>query len=248
MIIGVEFDDVGAGRDLVADGADGFVDTRNFLRALRDGNAGLEALGSVSAARDDRLGRNQQARTGDDALVDRLLETDVGEARAFGAEVALGGEAGIERALGLDDGAGGAQRERLVQHLIVPQGLIVGMQEQVRMALDHAGHEGRARKVDRSSAGRRGEVRTGGGDVVAVDEDRPAFVGCGSMPSNTRAGRRSRIVRPRPELAARSGDQKSRDNARNACGPYARSRVRKMADGAGDCVRVNVSAIADVEP
>ena len=95
MIIGVEFDDVGAGRDLVAHGADGLVDAGDFLRALRDGDARLEALGAVGAARDDRLGRDQQARAGDDALVDRLLQPDVGEARAFGAEVALGGEAGI---------------------------------------------------------------------------------------------------------------------------------------------------------
>ena len=65
--------------DLVADRADGLVDPGDFLRALRNRNAGLEALGPVGAARDDRLGRDEQARAGDDALVDRLLEADVGD-------------------------------------------------------------------------------------------------------------------------------------------------------------------------
>ena len=139
-------------------------------------SARLEALGAVGAARDDRLGGDEQARAGDDALVDRLLQADVGEARALGAEVALGGEAGIERALGLDDGAGGAQRERLVQHLIVPQGLVVGMQEQVRMALDHSGHQRSAGEVDRARAGGRGQVRADRGNPVAVDQHRPALV------------------------------------------------------------------------
>ena len=82
----------------------------------------------------------------------------------------------IERPLGLDDGAGGAQRERLVQHLIVPQGLVVGVQEEVRMALDHAGHQRCAGKVDGPRAGGRGEVRADRGDPVAVDEHLPALV------------------------------------------------------------------------
>ncbi len=72
MIIGVEFDEVGAAGDLVADGADRLVDAGDFLRALGDDEAGLIALGAVGAARDDGLGRDQQARTRHDALVDRL--------------------------------------------------------------------------------------------------------------------------------------------------------------------------------
>ena len=85
--------------DLVADGADGLVDAGDFLRALRDGNAGLEALGTVGAAGDDCFGRDEQARAGDDTLVDGLLEPDIGEARPFGAEVAFGSEAGFESLL-----------------------------------------------------------------------------------------------------------------------------------------------------
>ena len=138
MIVGVEFDDrrrpqrPGRGRR-------GWSRRRRPLPARPAGSGRpAQALRAVGAAGDDRLGRDEQARAGDDALVDRLLEADVGEARALGAEIALGGEAGIERALGVDDRAGGAERERLVKHLIVPQRLIVGVQEEVRVALDHA--------------------------------------------------------------------------------------------------------------
>ena len=81
-------------------------------------------------------------------------------ARALGAEVALGGEAGVERALGLDHGARGAQRERLVQHLIVPQGLVVGVEEEVRVALDHARASG-SRREGRSTCAPAGAARFG---------------------------------------------------------------------------------------
>ncbi len=45
MIIGIEFDDVGAAGDLVTDGADGLVDAGDFLRALGDGTPGSKPLG-----------------------------------------------------------------------------------------------------------------------------------------------------------------------------------------------------------
>ena len=68
------------------------------------------------------------------------------------------------------DGAGDAVGQRLAQHLVVPRRLVVGMQQQVRVALDEAGHaasvpgsatrsapagavdlRGRAGRVDRAS-------------------------------------------------------------------------------------------------
>ena len=109
-------------------------------------------------------------------MVDRLLEPDVGKACAFRAEVALRGEAGFERAARMDDGACGAERERLMQDLIVPERLVVRVQEEVRVPLDHAGHEGGAGQLD--GAGARGgrEVRPRRSDLVALYEYRPAFV------------------------------------------------------------------------
>ena len=144
---------------------------------MGDRNAGFEALGPVGSARDDRLGRDEQARAGDDALIDRLLEADVGEARAFGAEVALGGEAGFEGAFGLDHGAGGAKGERLMQDLIVPEGFVVGMEEEMGMALDHARHQRRTGQVDGLGTGRSGEVGPNRRNAIAVDEHAPTFVG-----------------------------------------------------------------------
>jgi hypothetical protein len=51
------------------------------------------------------------------------------------------------------------------------------MEEEVRMALDHPGHEGRAGQFDDASACWRSDIGTGRNDAVAVDEHRPAFVG-----------------------------------------------------------------------
>ena len=56
VIVRVEFDDIGTRGDLVANGADRLVDACDLLRALRNRDAGLIALGTVSAPSDDRLG------------------------------------------------------------------------------------------------------------------------------------------------------------------------------------------------
>ena len=45
MIVGVEFDEVGAGGDLVAHCADDLVDAADFLRTLREATPGSKPLG-----------------------------------------------------------------------------------------------------------------------------------------------------------------------------------------------------------
>ncbi len=97
----------------------------------------------------------------------------------------------------VDHRACGAQGERLVEHLIVPQCLIVRVEEEVRMALDHPGHEGGAGEVDYLRAGGGGEVRPGGRDAVAVDEHRPAFVGTGVHPVEYACGAQQDRLRER---------------------------------------------------
>jgi hypothetical protein len=174
MVVGVHLDHVRAGRDLVARRTRHLVGAADLFRALRDGDAGFEPLRPVCAARDIGLGRNEQARAGDDALVDRLLEPDVGIAGALGAEVALGGEAGVERALGVDHGARGPECQRLVQDLVVPLGLIVRVQKQMRVAFDHAGDKGGARKLDHLRSRRSNDVETGRDNPVALYDDLPA--------------------------------------------------------------------------
>src|SRR4030095_13910643 len=108
---------MGAASDLFADSADHLVHPADFLRALRDWNARLEALWPISIARNDRLGRYDQARAGDNALVDRLADTEVRVTRAFGSEVALRREAGHQSPFGMNHGACRPHRQRFVQHL-----------------------------------------------------------------------------------------------------------------------------------
>ena len=57
--------------------------------------------------------------------------------------------------------AGDAEAERLLQHLIVPQRLVVGVQEEMRVPLDEARDERRSRERDPLGAGRRRHARLG---------------------------------------------------------------------------------------
>ncbi len=75
------------------------------------------------------------------------------------------------------DRARGAQRQAFVRHLIVPGRLVVGVQQDVRVAFDQPGHERGAGEVDdlRTGGGDAGG-RSGGFDAVAVHAHGPAFV------------------------------------------------------------------------
>ena len=130
-------------------------------------DVGRRMLRPIAARRDDGARDDDHARAGDDALLDRLLEADVGVARALGAEVAHRREAGEQRVARVVRRAGDAERERLVQHLIVPRRLVVRMQQQVRVPLDEPGQQRRAGQVDRRRAGGCADVgrRADGGDA-----------------------------------------------------------------------------------
>jgi len=73
------------------------------------------------------------------------------------------------------------QREAFVEDLIVPARLVIGVQEEVTVALDHAGHEGRPGKVDHLRTGGRREVGAGGGDPVALHQHLPAGMDLASV-------------------------------------------------------------------
>ena len=85
------------------------------------------------------------------------LETHVRVARALGAEIALGGEAGEQRGARVIHGARGAQRQRLVQHLVVPAGLVVRMQEEMAVAFDESRQQRRASEIDAARIRGRGD-------------------------------------------------------------------------------------------
>ena len=176
-VVAVELDPIGAVADLIAHHADQRVDAVGFLGALRDAPFERESLGGVSSGGDDGAGGGEQAGTGNDALIDGLFELHIGVAGALGAQVAHGGEAGHERGAQVVDGARGAQSEALMQDLVVPDGLVVSMQENVRMALDEAWHQGGARQLDDFGAGGvDAGGRAGSFDAIPGHPDGPARV------------------------------------------------------------------------
>ncbi len=176
-VVGIQLDQVGAAGDLGTDGPDDVVDATGLLGALRHGDAGFVALRTIGAQCHDGARGDHHARPGDDALVDRLLQADIGIAGALGAKVAFGGKAGHQGRLGLGDRASGAQGQRFVQDLVVPAGFVIGMQEEVAVALDQAGQHGLARQVDDFGPGGRAEIRADRGDLAVLDQDLPAGMG-----------------------------------------------------------------------
>jgi len=159
--------------DLVADDAHEFVGVARLFGTLRDVEVVGEGARAVAPAADDRLGRHEHARPGDDALVDRHLHADVGVAGPFGAEVTDEGEAGHQRLSHMIRRAGDAKRGGIAQDLVVPGGLIVRVQEDVRVRLDHPGGERQSGKVDDLRPRRYGDRtrRPDCLDLVVDDED-----------------------------------------------------------------------------
>ena len=76
------------------------------------------------------------------------------------------------------DGAGDTQRQCLVQNLIVPRRLVVGMQQQMRVPFDETRQERRARQIDRRRVARHSQLRprTNRFDAVAAHQHGPTIV------------------------------------------------------------------------
>ena len=176
-IVGVELDPVGAFPDLAADDACHRVDAVGLFGALRDVPFGRIALRAVAPGGDDGAGRHQHARTGNDALIDRLLQADIGVPGAFRAQIANGREARQQRVAQVVHRARRPERQRLVRHLIVPGGFVVRMEQDVRVTFDQARRQRRAGQIDdaRAGGGRAG-VSAGRVDPVAFDPHRPPLV------------------------------------------------------------------------
>ena len=132
--------------------------------------------------------------------LDGLLQPDVGVAGALGAQIAHRREAG-HRAWRAGDCVARAtrQRERLVQHLVVPGGLVVGVQQQVRMALDQARHRASCPAAPRARRPRAASAWPPARQPRCVrPRTTTAQPSCIAVPSNTRArlqqaGRRRRL-------------------------------------------------------
>src|SRR5438067_2163786 len=97
----VDLDPVGPAPDLFAnDFAKGFA--IGLVCPLWDTPLRGEIARRVSARRHDRLRGDEKSRAGDDPLLDRTLDTDIGVPRAFGAEIAESREAAKQIGFGMD--------------------------------------------------------------------------------------------------------------------------------------------------
>ena len=73
--------------------------------------------------------------------------------------------------------SGRAQCEAFVRHLIVPRSFVVSVQQDVRMTLDHSGHQRGSGQIDRRGARRIDTGRRARGlNPFALDYDHPTFV------------------------------------------------------------------------
>jgi len=180
-VVGVDLDPVGASSDLIAHDAH---ERRvvGLLGALQHVDLRSEPR-PVAARRHDRARDHDHSRSGNDPLRDGALQPHVGIAGALRAEVAHRGEPGAERLTRVVRRARHAERERLVQHLVVPGRLVVGVEQEVRVSLDQPGEQRRARERDPAHGRWRGERsgRSGRGDAFAAHEHRPSFAHVGTV-------------------------------------------------------------------
>ncbi len=165
----VDLGEVGALFALGADGGDKLVGGVGAVGIGEDVLGGVEAVGVLVPAEDvDGHAGHPHARAGDHAGVDGVADGGVGGAGAFGAHVAFGGEAGHEV------GGGGAGGDESALGDAFFDGLEVfgtGVEEEVDVGVDEAGHEGAVAEVDDLGTGGVGDVRGDLGDAVAGDED-----------------------------------------------------------------------------
>ncbi len=140
--------------DLAPSDAGDLLDSRRLLCPLRRVERIPRPLRPIAAGGDDRPGHGEKARPWNDAFVDRATELHIGIEGPFGAEVTLGRDAGSKGHRRGCDGSRHAERQRLLQDLVVPEGLTVWMQEEVRMSFDQPRDQGRTLELDTSRAGR----------------------------------------------------------------------------------------------
>ncbi len=135
---------------------------------------GIEADGVFVAAENvDGVAADAQARAGDEAVVDGVADGGVGGAGAFGAHVALGGEAGHEVVARGERGDDGALRDGFLDGLQI---FGAGVEEEVDVGVDQAGEQGGVAEVDDFGVRRARDFRADFVDAVALDED---FAGSG---------------------------------------------------------------------
>jgi hypothetical protein len=131
-------------------------------------------------------------------------------------EIADGGESGHQRRAKMIDGPCGAQAQRFLENLIVPAGLVVGMQQDVRVSFDQPGKQRRSGHLHDCGVGcGDGGARSGPFDALTADAHDPSVVhreaveDARRLQDADRLGRLWRIgVRPQHRLSQNRADQK----------------------------------------
>ncbi len=100
-------------------------------------------------------------------LIDGVAHGGVGGARAFGAHVALGGEAGHQIGAAASVGEDGALRDGFLHGLQIFR---AGMQEQMDMRVDQAGEQRAVAKIDDLRARGMGDGRAHFDDAFAAHQ------------------------------------------------------------------------------
>ncbi len=130
---------------------------------------GIVAIGIfVSAQQVDGVAADAQARPGNKSLVDGVANGGIGGSCAFRAHIALGGEAGHHIVFGSLLGEDRAPGHRLDHGLQV---FGAGMQEQMNMGIDHAGHQRGVAQIDDLGACGMFHARSDGANAMVFDKN-----------------------------------------------------------------------------
>ncbi len=171
-VVHVDLDPVGAVCDLLAGGLARLDGTIHELGARRQLVVRRVAVERVAAGRGDGPGADEHPRTGHVALVDRLLDADVGVACALRLDVANGGEPLLEHSADETRRSRRPKRGRLLQDLHVVA-VLLRVEKDMRVGVDHPRKHRRHREIGDHGAGRHGSLREGPDafDPVSAHDD-----------------------------------------------------------------------------
>ena len=130
---------------------------------------GVVVVGVFVAAKDaDGIATDSQARAGNRAAVDGVAHCAIGGACSLCSHIALGGKAGHQVIARSERGFDSALRNGFADGL---RGFVAGMQEEMDVGVDEAGHQGGVTEVDDFCVRGMRNAGAGGANAFALDED-----------------------------------------------------------------------------